>query len=65
MEELLKKIEEQDRKLDAIYLSAEKTRAYFKWSLILTVVFLVLPLVGLALIAPFLLRTLDVAALGL
>jgi hypothetical protein len=65
MEDLLKKIEEQDRKLDAIYLSVEKTRAYFKWSLILTAVFLVLPLVGIAFIAPFFLRTLNMAALGL
>lgn len=65
MEEILKKIEEQDKKLDAIYRSAEKTRKYFMWSLIITVVFLVLPLVGLAFVVPFFLQTLNYGALGL
>ena len=65
MEEILKKIEEQDRKLDAIYRSVEKTRKYFKWSLIFTIVFLVLPLVGLVFAIPWFLQTLNVGALGL
>lgn len=51
-DEIYKKITEQDAKLDAIYRSAEKTRAYFKWTLIVSVVFFVLPLVGLLFIIP-------------
>ncbi len=51
-EEILKKIEKQDKKLEEIYRSVEKTRKYFLWTLIITLVVLVLPLVGLLLIIP-------------
>lgn len=53
------KIEEADRKLlgleqkiDAIYASVEKTRKYFLWTMILSIVFFVLPLIGLAFALP-------------
>lgn len=65
MEEILKKIEEQNNKLDAIYRSTEKTRKYFMWSLIITAVFLVLPLFGLVFVVPFFLQTLNFGGLGL
>jgi hypothetical protein len=32
--EIIKKLEQQDKKLDAIYASAEKTRKYLLWTLI-------------------------------
>ena len=52
MEEILQKLKEQEEKLDAIYRSAEKTRKYFLFNLILSVVLFVLPLIGLLIIIP-------------
>jgi len=49
---ILKKIEEQDKKLEDIYRSVEKTRKYFLWTLIITLVFMVLPLIGLIYVIP-------------
>lgn len=51
-EELLKKIESQDKKLEDIYRSVEKTRKYFLWTLLLTGVCFVLPLIGLMIAIP-------------
>ncbi len=46
-QDILKRLEEQDKKLEAIYRSVEKTRKYFLWTLIITLVFMILPLIGL------------------
>ena len=35
-EDVLKKFGEQDKKLDAIFRSTEKTRKYFLWTLIIS-----------------------------
>ncbi|OGZ69975.1 MAG: hypothetical protein A3F47_02420 [Candidatus Staskawiczbacteria bacterium RIFCSPHIGHO2_12_FULL_38_11] len=51
-EEILQKIKIQDEKLEKIFKSVEKTRKYFLWTLIITVVMFVLPLIGLLLIIP-------------
>ena len=51
-EEILKKFEEADKKLDAIFRSAEKTRKYFLWTLIITLVLFFLPLIGLLFAIP-------------
>jgi hypothetical protein len=60
------KILELEKKIDAIYVSVEKTRKYFLWTLILSVLFFVLPLVGLAFAIPAFLNTLTtVSELGL
>jgi len=58
MEEILRKIDEQEKKIDAIYASVEKTRKYFLWTLVATLVAFVLPLVGIAFIAPLVMQTL-------
>lgn len=58
-EVILKKIEEQEKKIDAIYVSVEKTRQYFLWTLIASIVMFVLPLIGLVFAIPFLLTTLS------
>ncbi len=57
--ELQKKFDEQQAKLDAIFVSVEKMRRYFQWTLILTVVFLVLPLIGLIFAIPYYLNSLS------
>ncbi|MBI4160198.1 hypothetical protein HY504_03450 [Candidatus Wolfebacteria bacterium] len=63
--DLLKKIEDADKKLDAIYKSTEKTRRYFLWTLIVSVVVIVLPLIGMVFLFPIYLKTLSVSGLGI
>jgi hypothetical protein len=50
--ELIKKLEEQQQKIDAIYISVEKTRKYFKWTMIITIIVIVLPLLASILVIP-------------
>ena len=51
MEEDLKtRLDAQEKKIDAIYVSVEKTRKYFLWTLIATVVAFVLPIIAIAVI---------------
>ena len=56
-QELLKKIEELDKKTEEIYRSVEKTRKYFLWTLIITALVIVLPLIGLMFVIPQFLNT--------
>lgn len=60
-QELLQKLQAQDEKLEQIYQSAEKTRKYFLWTLVATLVAFFLPLLGLVFAIPFFLRTLGTA----
>ena len=59
MEEILRKIEEQQTKLDAIYVSVEKLRKYFLWTLIVTVATVLVPLIAVVIILPSLLSTVS------
>lgn len=52
-EDLKKELVEQRAIIESIYTSVEKTRKYFMWSLIITVVFLVLPLIAMVFVIPF------------
>lgn len=65
MEEILKKLAEQDQKIDAIFRSVEKTRKYFLTVLIITIVMLILPLIGLVFAIPIFMSVLSPAGLGL
>ena len=56
--ELSQKIVTLEQKIDAIYVSAEKTRKYFMWTLIVSLVAFVLPLIGLMFAIPSFLGTL-------
>lgn len=51
-QEILKKLQEQDAKLEVIYRSVERMRTYFRWTLIITVLVLILPLIGLVFVIP-------------
>jgi CHASE3 domain sensor protein len=64
-EELIKKIEVQEEKIDKIYQSVEKTRKYFQWTLIITVAVVVLPLIALFFILPSVISTYTNALSGL
>ncbi len=46
------KLAELSQKLDAVYASTEKTRLYFKWTLIVTVIAFVLPLLAAMFVIP-------------
>lgn len=59
--ELLQKLRAQDGKLERIYQSVEKTRKYFLWTLIGTVVTFVVPLIGLVIAVPYFLSTFSSA----
>lgn len=48
----IKKLSELENKLDEIYMSVEKTRRYFLWTLVITVFAVVLPLIGISFVAP-------------
>jgi type II secretory pathway component PulF len=64
-EEILKKMEEQDKKLQEIHRSVEKMRKYFLWTIIISVVFIVLPLIALVFIIPQFLNSFDLNSLGI
>jgi len=55
--DITKKFQEQEEKLEKIYQSVEKTRKYFLWMLIASVLLIVLPLVGLLFAIPQFLST--------
>ena len=50
--EMRQKLEALDKKIDAVFASAEKTRKYFLWTVVATLVAFVLPLVGLLFAIP-------------
>ncbi|NTW30612.1 MAG: hypothetical protein HGB34_03890 [Candidatus Moranbacteria bacterium] len=54
-EELKARLDAQEKKIDAIYVSVEKTRKYFLWTLIATVVAFVLPLLAAIILVPLML----------
>ncbi len=56
-EDLIKKIEEQDEKLEAIWNSVEKTRKYFLIIIWITILAVVLPSLGLLFAIPKFLST--------
>lgn len=62
---MLRKLEEQDKKLELILKSVESTRRYFMWTLIISVAVIVLPLIGLVLVIPKLLSTMSLGQYGL
>lgn len=51
-QELLQKLDAQEKKLDEIARSIEKMRKYFFWTLVITLAVIVLPLIGLIFVVP-------------
>ena len=64
-EDILKKLEAQDKKLEEIYDSVEKMRKYFLWTFIITIAAIILPLIGILFLLPKFLDTLGGINLGL
>lgn len=55
-EEISNKLKELEEKIEKIYISVEKTRKYFQWTFIATIVFFILPLIVIAIILPSLMN---------
>ncbi len=53
------RLEALERKIDMMSVSVEKIRKYFLYSLIATIVFFVLPLIGLVFAVPMLMSTIG------
>lgn len=51
-QELLDRVSALEQKIDAIFVSVEKTRKYFLWTGIITGALFVLPLIGLVFAIP-------------
>ncbi len=51
-QDIQKKLEEQDAKLDAIFASVEKTRKYFLIITWVTIIMIVIPAIGLIFAIP-------------
>lgn len=47
-----KKLAELEEKIEKIYVSVEKTRKYFFWTMVITVAMVVLPLIGMIFVLP-------------
>lgn len=65
IEEIKKELADQRALIERTYVSVEKTRKYFLWTLIITVALFVLPLVALAFVIPFFLNSYTSALQGL
>ena len=58
MENEIKEIlKSQDEKINAIYVSVEKTRKYFLWIFWITIIMVVLPIIGLVFAIPAFLKS--------
>lgn len=64
-QEILKKLNEQEIKIEAIWQSVEKTRKYFLFTMIASLLMFVLPIIGLIIIIPIFLSNLSSSMEGL
>ncbi|TSD00962.1 MAG: Uncharacterized protein Athens071425_524 [Parcubacteria group bacterium Athens0714_25] len=64
-QDILEKFKQQDEKLEQIFVSVEKTRKYFLWTMIISIGAVLLPLIGLIAIIPWFLSTMSSAYSGL
>lgn len=60
-QEIAKKIEVQDKKLDLIYTSIERMRKYYFWTMMITIAMIVLPLLALIAVVPWFLSVMTKA----
>jgi hypothetical protein len=54
---IIERLDAQEKELQAIYASVEKTRKYFLMSLWITVILFVLPLIGMVFAIPMFIST--------
>jgi hypothetical protein len=59
--QLEQRLASQDQKLNQIYVSIEKMRKYFLWTMIITIGMVVLPVIALAAVIPWFLNVVGSA----
>ena len=64
-EELYKKIQDMELKIDELYRAMNAAKKMIKWSLIITVVLFVIPLIILAFLLPSMMDTITSSYAGL
>ena len=65
-QEILNRLAMQDEELKKIYKSTERTRMYMKWTGIISIAVIVIPLIGIMFAIPAFLNSIpDVTSLGL
>lgn len=64
-QEILNQLQTQEELLQKVYVSVEKTRKYFMWTLIITLVLFLLPLLGFMFILPSFISTMTEGYSGL
>jgi len=64
-EEILKRMKVQEEKIDQIYRSVEKTRKYFLWTLLATVIMFILPFLGIIVAIPWFIGVMSSAYGGM
>ena len=62
LENIKKQLAEQNEKIEKIYSSVEKTRKYFLWTLIISVIVIILPLIGILFLLP---KTIEALKMGI
>ncbi len=65
--EIIKKLDEQKQTIERMAKDVEKTKKYFLWTMILTIAFLVLPLIAIAFVIPVFMNNYlgSISSLGL
>jgi len=63
-QDILKKLEELEKKVDEIYRSTRRTKQYIEWTVIIGIALVVLPLIGLAFVIPSFMKALSFSGLG-
>lgn len=63
-QEIKNKLDEQALKIDAIYVSVEKSRKYFLVTMWITVAAIILPLIGIAFAVPSFMNMYSSALVG-
>ena len=64
-DEILKQLKENQVLLEKTYKTVERLKKYFMWTLIITVITVILPIIGLMLLLPTLMGSLGGGILGL
>lgn len=65
MEEIMRRLDALDLKIEAVYRSAERTRRYILWMLITSLVFVLLPMIILLFVIPAFLGSMSSQLEGL
>jgi ABC-type arginine transport system permease subunit len=64
-QDLLEKLNQMEKKVEETRVLAQKTYKLFLWTMIATVVMFVLPLIALAFVIPYFMRTITSGLNGL